>query len=145
MGGTTPHTTPLGKKGGNEKALSQARGLRKASEIQESPSGAPEVVQPVGYCRNEFGDGESRPLATLCCPRNVPASVQSSSCCTLNLGAPRNLTPVRFCLFYHYVKKKSRLSSQPGQGLVSRPGGGHAPGAAPARGERLRLPRAVVG
>lgn len=137
MGGTTPHTTPLGKKGGNEKALSQARGLGKAAEIQESPSGAPEVVQPVGYCRNEFGD--------ILLPSNVPASVQSSSCCTLNLGAPRNLTPVRFCLFYHYVKKKSRLSSQPGQGLVSRPGGGHAPGAAPARGEGLRLPRAVVG
>lgn len=58
---------------------------------------------------------------------NVPASVLSSSCRTLTPGAPHNLTPVRFCLFYLYVEK-SRLSSQPRQRLVSRSGGGHAPG-----------------
>ena len=58
--------------------------------------------------RSATGEGDPwRHFAAL----ERPSVGQNSSCRTLTLGAPRNLTPVRFCLFYHYVKKESRLFS----------------------------------
>lgn len=104
-GGTTPHTTPLGKKGGNENALSQAWDLGKASEIQEHPSGTPELVQPVGSRWTVWWQGKPTPGDTRL-PSNVPAPVLSSSCLALTPGEPRNLTAAPFCLFYHYTKEK---------------------------------------
>lgn len=75
--------------------------------------------------RSATGEGDPwRHFAAL----ERPSVGQNSSCRTLTLGAPRNLTPVRFCLFYHYVKKESRLFSGSRQGLASEPGKGHAPG-----------------
>lgn len=139
LGGTTPHTTPLGKKGGNEKALSQARGSGIAAELQESPSGTPRGRTARRIPSKGVRRRGKAALGDTLLPSNVPAPVQSSWCRTLTPGAPRNLTPVRFCLFYHH--KESRLFSWRRQGLASEPGRGHAPGPPGQRwGQRLPSP-----
>lgn len=63
----TPH--PWERREAMKRPSVRRRVWEKQQRYKESQSGTPEVVQPVGSRRNEFGDGGGRPLATLCCPR----------------------------------------------------------------------------
>lgn len=56
----------------------------------------PEIAQPGGSCRDEFSEAKTDPAA----PKHV-----SLSCRALTLGKLRNLTPVRFRVFYHHLKR----------------------------------------
>lgn len=104
------------------------RKARRAPQRSYSPEDPVEMISATGEA------DPWRHFADL----NVPASVLSSSCRTLTPGAPHNLTPVRFCLFYlSFLPAPPRI----GVSVGWRP----RPGAALARVEGLRDSRAGVG